>query len=505
MSFALDVPAAALGRTEPRLWTPSLRPLTPDTSYGFDVIDFARETLRRPLDPWQEWAVIHAGELLPDGRPRFRIVLLLVARQNGKTELLVVLTLFWQFVEARPLILGTSTKLDYAKESWRKATKLAEKTAELDALRPMPRWKREANGEQESWTIEDARYKIAASNEEGGRSLTIDRLVTDELRQHHDYSAWEAAEPACSPWDAQIFGLSNAGDDRSAVLNDLRAAAIKFIETGEGDPRLGLLEWSAPEGADPLDIHALAQANPNLGNTGHAAPDPATLLAKARRAVENGGEALAKFKTENMCQWVPRLRPPDLAVDGEAWKAGHDPSAPAATRRTAAVLDVSKDQQHAALVGAAVLVDGRVRVKVIKVWTGVGCADRAWSELPAEIARTRPAALGWFPAGPGAAGAAAMAKRPGWPPAGTKVDEIKSEVPAVCMGFAELVAAGKIVHADDQLLNDQVTGVEWSNKGEARVFVRAGHANVAYAAAGAVHLARTLPPPPRKGRLIVAD
>lgn len=154
-----------LGSTEPRLWTPPLRELTPETSYGFDVNRFARNQLRHPLYPWQEWLTIHAGELLPDGRPRFRIVIVLVARQNGKTEVLVVLCLYWQFIEAVPLILGTSTKLDYARESWQKAVKLAEKTEALDNLRPT-KWKKEGNNEQVSWTLEDSRYKIAPANED---------------------------------------------------------------------------------------------------------------------------------------------------------------------------------------------------------------------------------------------------------------------------------------------------------------------------------------------------
>ena len=76
-----------LGRTEPRLWTPPLVELTPETSYGFDVIGFASMVLEEPLDPWQEWAAIHGGELLPDGRPRFRTLLILVARQQGKSHL----------------------------------------------------------------------------------------------------------------------------------------------------------------------------------------------------------------------------------------------------------------------------------------------------------------------------------------------------------------------------------------------------------------------------------
>src|SRR5690606_19899306 len=99
-----------VGVTQPRIATAPLvtgKPgpcgcgcaLTPRTSYGFDVDDFARDVLRMELDPWQRHLVIHAGELLPDGRtPRFRTVLSMVSRQNGKTTLLVVLTLYWLYV-----------------------------------------------------------------------------------------------------------------------------------------------------------------------------------------------------------------------------------------------------------------------------------------------------------------------------------------------------------------------------------------------------------------------
>jgi phage terminase large subunit-like protein len=456
-------------------------------------VEFARDVLHHPLDPWQEWLAIHAGELLPDGRPRFRIVLVLVARQNGKTELLVVLSLYWQFVVAVPIVLGTSTKLDYAKESWTKATKLAERTPDLDVLRPA-RWKRETNGEQESWTSEESRYKIAASNEEGGRSLTINRLVLDELRQHHDYSAWDAAEPAASPWDAQIWALSNAGDDRSIVLNDLRESALEFIETGQGDYRLGLFEWSAPEGADPLDIEALAQANPNLGRR----KDPDVLLANAARAVAKGGQALTGFKTEQMCI---RVKLVDPAIDPGAWRDCLDVGDLAAARsRLAACVDLSPDGMHATLAAAAVLEDGRVRVETVHAWEGPGAAAALERELPGWVERLKPQTVGWFPAGPAAAVAAKLADRRkdgvrGWPPRGVTVAEIRGETSAVCMGLGKEIAARTLAHSGQALLNAQVDGAEKLPRGDAWVFTRRGGGNVdaVYAVAGAAHLARTLP------------
>lgn len=447
-------------------------------------------------------------------------MLVIVARQNGKTEIPVILSANWMFVDEYPLILGTSTKLEYARETWDKTRKLIEKTPDLNDLHePGRKWFVRGNNNIEMWNHADSRYKISAANEEGGRSLTIYRAIADELRQHKDYSAWNAMEPAASPEDAQIWALSNAGDDSSVVLNDLRASAIKFIEwTDEvgaehvaellaqapGDYRLGLLEWSAPEDADPEDADALLQANPRVGY-GRNLED---LLLEARRAVEKGGEALTGFKTEKMCIRVKVLNP---AIDPGAWSRCLDLGDLSAVRsRVALCLDVAPDGEHVALVAAAVLPDDRVRVDVVEAWTSTAAARAA---LPALVARVGPQALGWFPNGPAAALAADLADRnkPGearrqWPPRGVTVAEIRGEMPAVCMGFAEQVAAGRVAHSDDPLLSAQVTGAERMKRGDAWVFVRSGegHVDAAYAAAGAVHLARTLPAPVGKPRLVVA-
>lgn len=521
----------ALGRTEPRLWTPPLRELTPETSYGFDVVDFARDTLRHPLDPWQHWLAIHGGEMLPDGRPRFRIILVLVARQNGKTELLVVLSLFWQFVEAWPMILGTSTKLDYAKESWTKSVKLAEKCRALAPLRAA-RWKRETNGEQESWTIEDARYKIAASNEEGGRSLTLNRLICDELRQHHSYDAWAACEPAASPMDAQIWALSNMGDDRAVVLNDYREEALEFVRwwdeygnegvaelllTGDasavpGDFRLGIFEWSSPEGARPDDLEALAMANPNMGRR----RDPQVLLTGARRAIEKQGQALTKFQTEYMCQHVKNLNP---AIDPTKWEACKVVGTLDGLReRLALVFDVSLDGQHATLTAAGMLPDGRVRVETVAAWT-FGAAEHGMDvlikELKEHVRRMKPARFGWLPTGPAATYAADLtakdkdgkATRPKWLPGRTKMDEIRRDLPSVCMGLDEQVNTEKILHSGDPLQDAHVLGAQKLMMGDRWVFTRhgGGHCDAAYSVAGAVHLARTMPPRPGKSDLVVVS
>jgi hypothetical protein len=504
----LAEPETILGSTLPRLWTPPLvagEPgpcgcgcaLTPSTSYGFDVDDFARDVLDQPLDPWQRWLVIHAGELLPDGRPRFRQLLVLVSRQQGKTHLGKVLTLFWLFVERQKLVLGTSTNRDTAKESWRAAVDVALSNEYLSA-ELAANGVRASNGEETLATAAGCRYRIAASNRRGGRGMTINRLILDELREHRDFTAWDAAVPATNAVpDAQVWAISNQGDEGAVVLDALRLPAIEYIETGKGDQRLGLFEWSAPEEADPTDPAALAAANPNYGRR----TDPDALRGAALRAKAAGGEELASFRTEILCQRVHLLSP---AIDPDAWiAAGTDSPVDLAEhrQRVALCVDVSLDGTHATLAAAAQLEDERVHVEIVAAWSGPDCTRSLRAELPALVEKVRPRAFGWFPAGPAAAVAADLAERKGnraWPPRRVRVEEIRSDVAAVCMGFAEHVISSQIVHPRDNMLTAHVNAAQRLRRGDAWIFTRqeAGAIDGAYAAAGAVHLARTLPPPP---------
>ena len=496
--------------------------MTPQTSIGFDQVDFARDMLGHPYDAWQRWTVIHAGELLPDFSQRFRYRLILASRQNGKSEIPVSLVPYWMFVERVSLVLATSTKVNMAKKLWLKSRKLIQSVG-LDELLDK-RWYREVNGEVELWTPErdargrpwDSHYAVDASNEEGGRSLSVERLVIDELRHHYDYLAWGALVRTMGAVEgAHAWLLSNAGSDRSLVLNDLRDAAVTTLPDGtevvEADPEtdLFLAEWSADRGADPEDIHALAQANPNMNRRGQKQRD---LLADARRAVNAGGEALTEFKTEVMCIRVKVLDP---AIDPGGWlRCCEVGDLSGARSRVALVIDVAPDGLHATLYAAAVMSDDRVRVDPVAAWGGVGCVDRASRDLPGHLAAVRPQVLGWLPSGPAAAMAANLADRSkqgklprrGWPPPGVVVAEIRGEVTAVCMGFAEQVAAGRVVHSGDPLLDAQVAGAEKLTRGDGWVFSRRGegHVDAVYAAAGAVHLARTLPPPVGPQRLVLA-
>ncbi|MFC9768800.1 hypothetical protein ACFVJ2_44495, partial [Rhodococcus jostii] len=103
--------AERFGRQEPRIFTPPLRELTPQTSLGFEAIDFAENILDIALLPWQKWLLIHALELDEDSEFRFRTIVLLVARQNGKSTLMLVLTLWRMYLDRAQMVIGTAQNL----------------------------------------------------------------------------------------------------------------------------------------------------------------------------------------------------------------------------------------------------------------------------------------------------------------------------------------------------------------------------------------------------------
>lgn len=512
MTLLADRPVV-MGVTTPRIGTQPLVTgppgpcgcgcaLTPATSRGFEAEAFALQVLGVTLLPWQRHWLIHALELRPGGGYRFRTVLTLVGRQNGKTTLCKVLALWAMYLGRARMVLGAAQSLDIAREAWAGAVELAEDVPELrDEI--APNGIRRANGEQCLTLTSGARYRIAAATRGAGRGLSVDLLVLDELREQRNTDAWAAlSKTTMARPDALIVGISNAGDDESVVLNALRSAAL-----AETDPTIGLFEWSAPDGCALDDMSAVAQACPGLGRT--------ITESAVRSALATDTPAV--FRTEILCQHVDAL---DAAVDPAGWAACADPGGSLAAVRDRVVLcvDVAPDGRHVTLVGSAPLDDGRVRSEVMGAWSSTEDARNGTDGNPSLrsiIARVRPRALGYFPTGPGAVFGVDLAEQHGVsigrmtvrkdafrPDAPGLVELTGSTVPELCQTAADLVQVRQALHPDDPLLNAHVAGSQRHRLGDGWRFARkgVGHVDAAYAWAGSVHLARSLPlpaPPPR--------
>lgn len=369
--------SALRGAMVPRVWTRPLRELTPETSAGYSVIEFAREVLGVGLWPWQEWLFIHALELREDGTFRFQTLLVLIARQNGKTTWMQVLALWRMYVDGSPLVIGTAQNLDVAEEAWSGAVELAEGVPDLaDLIAHVDR----TNGKKALRLETGERYKVQAASRRGGRGLSGDLVLLDELREHQTWAAWAAVtKTTMARPNPQIVGLSNAGDDTSVVLIALQAQAIAAIENGATESTsVFIAEWSAspdciPDEWDDFkaepDWSAIAQANPSLGYSIRAG----AILA----ALEVDPEAV--FRTEVLCQHVETMvaKP----ISSTAWATIRDETsrrAPGA--RPVLAVSVNPDRTSATLGWAARRADGRVHIEVIAKRRGV-----AW--VPARLAQ----------------------------------------------------------------------------------------------------------------------
>lgn len=471
--------AKLVGTTLPRLSTEPLRPLTRETSKGYALADFAELVLGRPFLPWQRELSIRALELLPDGSYRYRTVLVIVGRQNGKSEWLKTLALWRMYCDGAELVLGTAQNLQIAREMWLSATGMAQKcpvlAAEIAAVMM-------GNTDPHLRLTSGARYKTAATDVNAGRGLTVDLCILDEIREMVTWAPWAAlSKTTIARARGQIVAASNAGSNASVVMNQLRESAL----SGRDDT-IGLFEWSAEDGVELDDEAAWCQANPGLGFT---------IDARAIRSAL-GTDPPAIFRTEVLAQRVSSL---DNAIDVEAWKACADPgSGLEAYRNELCVgVDVSSDGAHVSLVAAAKMPDGRVRVQVIGGWWDTG---KARAELPGLLEQLKPRRVAWLPGGPAAALAPFLSMQ------GGQFEVTGDKVSRACMSFSDLVSSRLILHGNDKLLDAQVVGAARMPVGDGYRYARraTGHVDSCYAAAIAVQAVLTMPVPVARPRMLYA-
>jgi hypothetical protein len=330
------------GRTEPRLWTRPLRELTPETSLGFEVIDFAREILGVELYPWQCWLLIHALELLEDGQYRFKRIIVLVARQQGKTTLASVLATWWLYVDSArnpdrvpPMkfkVVGVAQNLDIAREPWAAVKAWCdpspdteeEQALAIPALQTASAKVVDTNGKESIVARSRAHYEIRAGKNARGKPAA--RVLMDEMREQKDWTVWNAvSQTSKSFWNGQLFGFSNAGDPGAVVLRQQRDAAMgdlklwdEYVEAGiqsaeefanDRDTSLALFEWSAIEDCAKDDVEQILQANPSIG---YGPMTVESAIADIRGMTDAG------YRTEVLCQWVSSLV--DSFIDIKDWK-----------------------------------------------------------------------------------------------------------------------------------------------------------------------------------------
>lgn len=390
------------GNSTPRIFTPPLVELTPETSLGFEAIEFCEEILGITLRPWQKFVLIHGLELdmrTVPGREefdpstpkqklydyRFRQIVVLVGRQNGKTVVLNVLGLWRLFVDGASKILSMSQNLQNAERALREAFEIAEQSPPLRALLPhrmedgkYKPFMRTANGSNQiSLTRAPTGLEHvldlagtppmwhAVAGGGASRSHSADFVELDELREHANPAIWNAIEPTLKERPRnQLWAFSNAGDRRSVVLRRLRNLALKAIDEGTtAREKICLMEWSAEEDRSIFDPEGWAEANPSMG-WGNTTEEDMAALARAALDPDEEKSDETHFRTEYLCQWVEVLeRSKFTQLQWDELAAPLDGLPPGTAVHVG--VDLSLEARRAHIAVSFRRPDGRVHVEVV--------------------------------------------------------------------------------------------------------------------------------------------
>lgn len=474
--------AQLLGEEVPRLWTRPLRDLTPDTSLGFEAIEFSENILGRPLMPWQRWLFIHSLELDPgsftyDEHPRLRFdtVIIEVARQNGKSYWMSTRALWRMFMWDSPsgdppLIVGTAHKEGAAQE----IKDLAARAVRAGSLADNYLHNYTSNGNNYLLLSNGARYRVEAASDDMARGLTVTDLLFDELRQQRNWDAWTAGTNTTNAVpNSQTIAVSNAGESKSVVLASLRKQAMNEIEAyqehlgehgsleGYDATSLALFEYSAPDDCGIWDKSGWAQSNPSLNHPGPGGMPLVTekMIASKARMVGIPGEGIPehKYRTEVLCQWVTASREPtfpewaiEACIDDDSVIADDSPLYVA--------VDTSHDRSRTYFAVAGYRDDGVPHVEVI--------IERGGTEW---VASTVNGGLSFEPDGVVIQGRGAPASSliPYIEDGGTTIIRCEgSALPASCAQFSDRVMNGIVRFRNDSSLMVALAETEKKSLGE---------------------------------------
>jgi hypothetical protein len=359
--------------------------LTPQNSLGFSAIAFAEKMLRIKLFPWQRWLLIHGLELNPDGSYRWRIVIVEVARQNGKTLVEIVLALWHMYALRSHTVIGTAQNLDNAEKAWKEAVSLAQSDEELAELIPndgiyLGHPKQFMIVHNEDGQELTSEYRVTAD----GRGFSGDLILMDELREHQNWDAWAAVTNTMNARPkAQCWTFSNAPNALGVVLRYQRALAhrelgwpdddediqgailgeIAVLPEFEGMPEVefdtGFFEWSMAPGLPRNHPDGLMHANPSCNHTEITdnCPTWRTLISGLRNSPAQVAEA------EICC------RETTIGIGGPfpegSWDATTNAQArPADGAKIAVCVEVSNRREHTFITRAGIAADGKAVVGV---------------------------------------------------------------------------------------------------------------------------------------------
>ena len=406
---------------------------------GFDSRDFQVEALERAL------------EVDDDGEWGYETVVILIARQNGKTALVAMRILGGLFLFDDGLILHTAADRALPRNTFEDLTARIEANP---ALSKRVKRIRTANGQEELRMRDGNRYRILAPDQKAWRGWSAGLTIYDEVREQRDDELWSAGlYTQRAQANPQRWAVSNAGDPDSVVLRRLVDRGRKAADDPDSDPSICYMEWSTPEEYEIDDPDGWAYANPELGRS----------LRQASLLEELRSDTPEKFETEALCRWVATAG--QHAVPVERWLAAGDPNLtalePDPTARTLFAIDIDPGRTDAALLIGFVREGEPLTVGVAESWANDDGVDEIAiaARLEEWIELYRPDAIAYDPYTTGT-----LAERLQYVGTFEKVHGVRYV--SACLSLWDIVQSGRIRHPIDPYVDAQVAAAGRKDVGD---------------------------------------
>ncbi len=201
-----------------------------------------------------------------DGTRKYREVLLIVARKNGKSTIASGIGLYLQVADGEPgaEIYAVATKLDQAKLVWLDAKRMVKKSPVLlKRIKPLVR---ELNAD-----FNDSTFKPLGSDSETLDGLNVHGAMMDEIHAWKDKNLYDViVDGTSSREQPMIFMITTAGTIRESVY-DMKYEEAEMLLNGLDDPdgykddRFLPIIYELDKREEWTDQTKWKKANPGLG------------------------------------------------------------------------------------------------------------------------------------------------------------------------------------------------------------------------------------------------
>ena len=404
--------------------------------------------------PWQSYVANVSMEVHPSGIPYFRTVGVSIARQNGKT-LLLLARIAMEMLGRNRVVVYTAQDRQTARRKWEEMVR---------ALLTNPGFARRVihfhtnNNGEELLLDTGSRFIVVTPNEKAARSLSVDLAIVDEAFAHRSMDVVGALGGTMGArTHAQLWIVSNAGTYDSVLFRH-------YTETGRAQCQnpaapMAWFEWAADEMADVLDHVGWQAANPSLG-----LPNGVIEAHLADQAINLDED---RFRREYLNLWVELDAM--TGIDGGTWAACRaDDLVPVS--RLALALDMTPDRDRGALVVAGEAADGeRVAIEMIEHTSDI---ERLVSRT-IEVALRARCRVVLDRANPASSSVPALER------AGVEVRLISGpDFQRACGGFYDDARFMRLAHRGDYRLADAVLGATKRPVGDGWVWRRRGPTDI---------------------------